>query len=130
MGVILYIFCHIFSYLVILYLIKLDYNSICMIDFMLDDLCGPAVTGLDAVLHLHSLVLNLDRFIAFTRTRITEKRQSSLLGVIRTILFNDFEIEHHRVCRNSSALVEKSDNMFSHTNHIRYHADTAIFMCH
>lgn len=45
-----------------------------MSDFMLDDLYGPAVTGLDAVLHLHSLVLNLDGFVALTRTLATKKR--------------------------------------------------------
>ena len=45
-----------------------------MIYLMLNDLCRPACVGLDAVLHLHSLVLNLDGFVALTRTLATKKR--------------------------------------------------------
>ena len=101
-----------------------------MVYFVLNNLCSPAGVGLDAVLQLHGLILDLDGSIALARARTTEKRQSSLLGVIRTVFFNNLGVEHHSVCRSSSALVKEGDDALLHTDHIRYHADTAIFMCH
>ena len=83
-----------------------------MIHFVLNDLCCPAGVCLDASLQFQGLILNLDRFITFTRTQTTEKRQTSLLGVIRTVFFDNLGIEHHGICGCSSTLVEKRDDAF------------------
>ena len=101
-----------------------------MIHLMLNDLRGPAGVGLDAGLKFQGLILDLDGFIAFTRTWAAEKRQAAFLGVVRAILLDNFGIEHHRVCRSSSALVKKGDDALTHANHIRCHADTTFSVCH
>ena len=44
------------------------------------------------------MLLHLDGFITFTLAWAAEKRQTAFLGVIRTVLLDDLEIEHHRVC--------------------------------
>ena len=60
----------------------------------------------------------LDCLISLTLPLATKKRQTPFLGIISAVLFDDFGIEHHRVCRCSSALVEKCDDAFAHTYHI------------
>lgn len=99
-----------------------------MIDFVLNDLCRPARVGFDVSMQFQGLILNLDRFIAFARTRATEKRQTSFFGVVRTVFFHNFRIEHHRVCRNSSTLIKKSDNALPLANHISRHT-TQLCLC-
>jgi hypothetical protein len=44
-----------------------------MIYFVLDDLSRPAGEGLDAGLQFRGLILDLGRFIAFARSRTSEK---------------------------------------------------------
>ena len=101
-----------------------------MIHLMLNDLCRPAGEVFRARLHIQSLILHLDGLIALTLTGAAEKRQTAFLGVVCAVLLDDFGVKHHRICRSSSALIEKGDDAFAHTNHIRRHADTAISMCH
>ena len=101
-----------------------------MIHFMLNDLRRPACEVFRACLHLQGLILNLDGLIAFAFSWAAEKRQTAFLGVVRTVLLDDLGIEHHRIGRSSSALIEKRDNALAHTNHIRRHADTAFSMRH
>ena len=72
--------------------------------------------------------INLDRFIAFARTGPAEKRQAAFLGIVRTVLFYDFGVEHHGICRNSSALIKKCNDALLHADHIRRHTDTTIFV--
>ena len=45
-------------------------------------------------------------------------------------LLDDLGIEHHDIRGSSSALVEKSNDAFAHTNHIRRHAYTAFPVRH
>ena len=101
-----------------------------MIHFMLNDLRCPAGEVFRACLHVQGLILHLDGLISLALTGSTEKRQTAFLGVIRAILLDNLGIEHHRVCRSSSAIVEKSDNTLAHTDHIRRHADTAFPVRH
>ena len=97
-----------------------------MIHLMLNNLRRPASEVFRARLHVQGLILHLDGLIALTLTGAAEKRQTAFLGVVRAVLFDDFRIEHHGICRSSSTLVEKGDDALAHTNHIRRHADTAF----
>ena len=97
---------------------------------MLNDLRCPAGKVFSACLHLQGLVLHLDGLIALALTGAAKKRQTSFLGVVRAVLLDDFGIEHHGVCRNSSTLIKKSNDALAHANHIRCHSDTAFSMRH
>ena len=108
----------------------LNQHPIAMIHFMLNDLRRPAGVGLYAGLQFRGLILDLDGFIAFARTRTAEKGQTAFLGVIHTIFFDDLGIEHHRVCWSSSTLIEKGNNALLNANHICRHADTSFFVRH
>ena len=101
-----------------------------MINLMLNDLCRPAGEVFRVCLHVQGLILHLDGFITLALTGAAEKRQTSFLGVVRAVLLDDFGIEHHRICRSSSTLIEKCDDALADTNHICRHADTAFLVCH
>ena len=101
-----------------------------MIHLVLNDLRRPAGEIFRACLHLQGLILHLDGFISFTLAGAAEKRQTTFLSVVRAVLLDDIGIEHYRIGRSSSALVEKSDDTLAHTDHIRRHAYTAFSMCH
>ena len=101
-----------------------------MIHLMLNNLCRPAGEVFRACLHLQSMLLHLDSLISLALTGASKKRQTIFLGVVRAVLLDDFGIEHHGICRSSSALIKKGNNAFTHTNHIGYHADTTISMRH
>ena len=103
--------------------IKINQHPITMIHLVLNDLCRPAGEVFRARLHFQGLILYLDGFVAFTRAGADEKRQTTFFGVVRAVLFDDLRVEHYRVCRNSSALVEKGDDALANTDHIRRHAD-------
>ena len=101
-----------------------------MIHFMLNNLCRPAGEVFRTRLHLQGLILHLDGLISLALARAAEKRQTAFLGVVRAVLLDDFGIEHHGVCRSSSALIEKCNDAFAHANHICRHADTAFSVRH
>lgn len=101
-----------------------------MIHLVLNDLRRPAGEVLRACLHLQSLIPHLDCLITLTLTGATKKRQAPFLGVVCSVLLDDFGIKHHRICRSSSALVEKCNNAFANAYHIRRHTDTAFSVCH
>ena len=77
---------------------------------MLNDLRRPAGEVFRARLHIQGLILHLDGLIALALTGTAEKRQTAFLGVIRAVLPHDLGIEHYRVGRGSSALIEKRDD--------------------
>ena len=99
-----------------------------MIHLMLNDLCRPAGEVFRTCLHIQGLILHLDGLIALTLTGAAEKRQAAFLGVVRTVLLDDFGIEHHRICRSSSALVMKGDDALTHADHIRRHANATFLV--
>ena len=101
-----------------------------MIHFMLNNLCRPAGEVFRARLHIQCLILHLDGLIALALTGAAEKRQATFLGVVRAVLLDDFGIEHYRICRGSSALVEKGDDALTHADHIRRHANTVFSVRH
>ena len=101
-----------------------------MIYFMLNNLRRPAREVFRARLHFQGLILHLNGLIAFTFTGAAEKRQTAFLGVVRSVLFDNLRIEHHRVCRSSSTLIKKGDNALANAYHIRRHADTAFSVRH
>ena len=101
-----------------------------MINFMLNDLCRPAGEVFRARLHFQGLILHLDGFIALGLTGAAEKRQTAFLGIVCAVLLDDLGIEHHRVRRCSSTLIEKGDDALALSNHICRHADTAFFVRH
>lgn len=101
-----------------------------MIHLILNDLCHPAGEDFCARLHFHGLILDLDGFIAFARSRTAEMRQTAFRSIVRAVLLDNIVIEHHGVCRCSPALVEKGDYALVHANHIRRHVDTDFFVYH
>ena len=101
-----------------------------MIYLMLNDLSRPAGEVFRARFHIQGLILHLDSLIALALTWAAKKRQTAFLGVIRTVLLDDFGIEHHGVCRNSSALIQKSDDALTNTDHIRRHANAGFLVRH
>ena len=104
-----------------------------MIHLMLNDLRRPAGVGFQPCLHCDSLILHFDGFIPLALAGTSEKRQTALFGVIRTILLNDFGIEHHGVYRSSSAFIEKRNNAFfsrrSYSPPCRHRFPCAPSMC-
>ena len=105
-------------------------HSVTVIHLMLDDLCRPAGEVFRARLHIQGLILHLDGLIALTRSRIAEKGQAALLGVVRAVLFDDLRIEHHGIRRRPSALIEKGDDALAHAYHISCHTNTTFTMSH
>ena len=101
-----------------------------MIHLMLNDLRCPAGVGLDAGLQFQSLIFNLDGFISFTRARVAKERQAAFLGIVHTVFFDNLGVEHHRICRSSSTLVEERYDTLANTDHIRRHTDTAFPVRH
>ena len=101
-----------------------------MINLMLNDLRRPAGEIFRTCLHFQGLILHLDSFISLAFAGAAEKRQTAFLGVVRSVSLDDFGIEHHRVFRNSSAIVEKGDNALTHADHICRHADTTFSVSH
>ena len=101
-----------------------------MIHLMLNDLSGPAGEVFRARLHLQGLILHLNGLIALALTWGAKKRQAAFLCVVRAILLDDLGIEHYSICGSSSALVKKSDNALTHTDHICRHTDTAFSVRH
>ena len=101
-----------------------------MIHLMLNDLRSPAGEVFRARLHFQGLILHLDSLITLTLTRATEERQTALFGIVRAVLFDNLGVEHHRVCRSSSALVKKGDDALTHAYHVRCHTDTTFSVCH
>jgi len=97
-----------------------------MIHFMLNDLCRPAGEVFRACLHFQGLIPHFDGLVALALPGTAEKRKAGFLCVVRAVLLDDLGIEHHRVGRNSSALVEKGDDALAYADHIRRHADTAF----
>ena len=95
--------------------ISLNQNSITMIHLMLNDLRRPACEVFCSRLHIQGLILHLDSLVALALAESAEKRQTAFLGVVRSVFFDDLRIEHHRVCRNSSAFIEKGDDALAHT---------------
>ena len=97
-----------------------------MIHLMLNDLRRPAGEVFRACLHLQGLILHLDGLITLALTGAAEKLKTAFLSVVCAVLLDDLGIEHHCICRSSSALIEKRDDALANTNHIRRHADTAF----
>ena len=95
-----------------------------MVDFMLDNLCGPAAEGLDARLHLGGLPLHLHRLVALALARAAEQRQTPLLGFVRAVRPQNLGVEH----RHIRTVVVKHDDALFHANHIRRHADATVLM--
>ena len=86
---------------------------------MLNDLRCPAGEVFRACLHVQGLILHLDGLIALALARAAEKRQTTFLGVIRTVLLDDLGIEHHGLFRSATALIKKRDDALTNTDHIR-----------
>ena len=101
-----------------------------MIHFMLNNLRSPTCEVLCVSFHLKGLKLYFNCFISLAFAWTAEKRQTAFFSIISAILLDNLGIEHHRVCRSSSALVKKGDNALAHTDHISCHADTTFSMCH
>ena len=101
-----------------------------MVYFMLNDLRRPTGEVFRARLHFQGLILHLDALITLTLTGAAEKRQTAFLSVVRAVLLDDLGIEHHGVCRSSSAFIEKGNDAFANTDHICRHANTAFPVRH
>ena len=101
-----------------------------MIHLMLNNLRRPAGEVFRTSLHFQGLILHLDGLMVLALMGATEKRQAIFLGVVCAVLFDDLGVEHHGICRSSSAFIEKGDDALTHTYHIRCHANTAFSVHH
>ena len=101
-----------------------------MIHLVLNDLRRPAGEVFRACLHFQGLILQLDGLISLTLTGAAAKRQTAFLGVVHAVLLDDLGIEHHRICGDSSDLLEKGDDALAHADHIRHRADTTFLVRH
>ncbi len=99
-----------------------------MIHLVLNDLCCPSGVGLCARLHLGGLIPNLDALISLALAWAAEKRQTAFLGFVNAVTLDDLGVEHHCVCRCSSAFVEECDDALKLTYHIGGHSDTFFSM--
>jgi len=99
-----------------------------MINLVLNDLRRPTGKVFRARLHFQGLILHLDGFISLALTGDTEQRYATFFGVICAVLLDNLGIEHYRICRSSSTLVEKSNNTFAYTDHIR-RTPTHLSLC-
>ena len=99
-----------------------------MIHLVLNDLRRPAGKVFRARFHIQGLILHLDGLISLALTGAAKKRQTTFLGIVCAVPFDDFGVEHHGICRSSSALIKKCDDALAYTDHIRCHADTAFLV--
>ena len=99
-----------------------------MIHLMLNDLRRPAGEVFRACLHFQSLILHLDSLISLALTGTAEKRQTTFLGIVHSVLLDNFGIEHYRICGSSSTLIEKYDDALAHANHFRRHTNASFSM--
>ena len=99
-----------------------------MIHLMLNDLRRKASVGFHMRLQFQGTILHFDGLVALAGTRAAEKRQTAFLGVVRSVLLDDFRVEHHGIGWSSSALVKKRNDPLAHADHICRHADTAFSM--
>ena len=95
-----------------------------MVNFVLDNLCGPAGEGFDAGLELFVLPLNFDRLITYAGERSAEQRKAAFLCSIRSGLFDNLWVEHRHIC----AIVIKNNDPLVHTDHIRSHTNATLFV--
>ena len=101
-----------------------------MIHLRLNNLRRPAGEVFCACLHVQGLILHLDSLIVLALTGAAEKRQTAFFGVVRSVFLDDFGIQHHGVCRSSSAFIKKGNDVFTNTDCSRRHADTAFPVRH
>ena len=66
-----------------------------MVDFVLDNLCGPAGEGFQSRLELFVLVLHLDGLPAARFARAGQ-RQTALLGLIAAGLLDDLRVDVYK----------------------------------
>ena len=64
------------------FIISLIQYSIAMINFMLNDLSGPAGEVFRTCLHIQGLILHLDGLISLALTGAAKKRQTTFFGFI------------------------------------------------
>lgn len=98
-------------------------NSFAVVDLVLNDLCRPAGEGLVPRLEFFVLPLHLDglKSLRFPRAG---KGQAVFLRLICAGPPDDARIEHDHIL----ALVVESDDVFVYADHVRCHADTAVFV--
>ena len=80
-----------------------------MINFMLNDLCGPSAEVFRMRFHFNGFELHFYCFISLALTRSTEERQTSFFGFVDAGACDNFRVEHHSIRRSPSALVKKGD---------------------
>ena len=95
-----------------------------MVNFVLDDLCRPAGEGFDAGLEIFVLPLDLDCLVTLTRTRTAQQGKTPLFCIVWTGKFDDLGVEHRHIC----TIIIKHNDPLVHTDHIRRHAYTGIFV--
>ena len=101
-----------------------------MVYFVLNYLRSPPGKILRMSFHLKRLELYFYRLISFAFTRAAEKRKTSFLGFIYTGLSYYLRIKHNRICRDSTAFIEKCYDALSYTYHIGSHSNTTFTVSH
>ena len=104
-------------------LVSLDQLALAVVDHVLDELGGPAGEGLDAGLEFFVLPLDLDGLVALGLSGAGEG-ETALLGLIRPGLFEDDRVEHDEI----AVLALDGDDALCSADHVRRHADTAVFV--
>ena len=92
-----------------------------MVDFVLDDLGGPAGEVFDVGVHFAVLPLHLDGFVALGLA-LALQGEAAFLGKIEALAVDDLGVEH----LPQGALVVKHDDSFVDADHVGSHAYAVI----
>lgn len=97
-----------------------DDDAVAVIDFVLDDLRGPAGEGGVAGAEPTVLVVDLDTSITQCAA-FAGQGQASFLGVEGTVRSGDHGVEHHRYTP-AKVFIHEDDDAFAYANHVGGHA--------
>ena len=95
-----------------------------MVDFVLDDLGGPAFKGFDPGLEFFRLPTDFDLMEAPALPGSAQQGEAAFLGFVRPVGFEDLRIEHGGI----AAAVLKYDDPLRHADHIGGHTHAAFLM--
>ena len=103
---------------------KLYQHPITMVNFVLNYLCRETCKCFNAGLEFSRLPLHFYSLITSTLSGSSEQRKTAFFCIVGSRFLYDFGIEHNHIC----AVIIKSNNSFMHTDHIRRHTYTAVFV--
>ena len=95
-----------------------------MVNFVLNYLRRKVGEGFDAGLKISGLPLHFYCPITLTFSGTSEQRKTAFFRIVGARFFDNFRVKHNRIC----AVIIKGNDAFANADHIRRHADTAVFV--